>query len=246
MSLGDKLKEERLKNEYTQEDIAKILNVARSTVSSWEVSRTYPDLSFLITLSKLYGVTVDYLIKDEEETIDNNQTIKTMGSLNQKQKYFGFGFLACFICALLIGLFFLNTANQSTKKEKVQKEPVEYIIPLTDIMDVTVKEIPYGKDNKYQVPEITANVKLREGWKEPGWVFHFDNNTGAAYIHLSQNKVYKGEPFPTNYFPKLSFVAAQYVRDTEYMDIPKKIILIDDNTADPPSTAKEQRVIWEK
>ncbi|MEA4828723.1 MAG: helix-turn-helix transcriptional regulator, partial [Enterococcus thailandicus] len=130
MSLGEKLKEERLKNEYTQEDIAKILNVARSTVSSWEVSRTYPDLSFLITLSKLYGVTVDYLIKDEEETIDNNQTIKTMGSLNQKQKYFGFGFLACFICALLIGLFFLNTANQSTKKEKVQKEPVEYIIPL--------------------------------------------------------------------------------------------------------------------
>jgi len=36
------------------------------------------------------------------------------------------------------------------------------------------------------------------------------------------------------------------VRNTNIMDIPNKIVLIDDNTADPPSTAKEQRVIWEK
>ena len=83
MSLGAKLKEERTKNGYTQEDIAKILNIARSTVSSWEVSRTYPDLSSLNSLSKLFGVTLDYLITDEEN-INNTQIIQDIDSSNKK------------------------------------------------------------------------------------------------------------------------------------------------------------------
>lgn len=244
MSLGAKLKEERTKNGYTQEDIAKILNIARSTVSSWEVSRTYPDLSSLNSLSKLFGVTLDYLIKDEEN-INNTQIIQDMDSSNKKIKYFAFGFLLCFTCVLIVGTFLLGIPSIVPKQETLKSEQLEYTIPLTDIMDVSVKEISYGNDQEHVVPEITANVKLREGWQEPGWKFYFDNKDGTAYISLSQNKVHKEEA-PKNYFPKLNFVAAQYVRNTNSMDIPNKIVLIDDNTADPPSTAKEQRVIWEK
>ncbi|WP_233637909.1 helix-turn-helix transcriptional regulator [Carnobacterium maltaromaticum] len=39
MNIGDKIKEQRLRKELTQEQLSALLNVSRSTVSSWEVGR---------------------------------------------------------------------------------------------------------------------------------------------------------------------------------------------------------------
>ena len=44
MTIGKRIKEERLAMKWTQEQLAVKLNVSRSTVSSWEVERNYPDL----------------------------------------------------------------------------------------------------------------------------------------------------------------------------------------------------------
>lgn len=59
-------------NNLTQEDVSKILNVSRSTVSSWEVNRTYPDLEILVTLSDLYEISLDNMLRED------NQMVKTM------------------------------------------------------------------------------------------------------------------------------------------------------------------------
>ena len=69
MILADKIVENRKKNGWSQEELAEKLGVSRQSVSKWESAQAVPDLKKILQLSELFGVTTDYLIKDElEET----------------------------------------------------------------------------------------------------------------------------------------------------------------------------------
>lgn len=67
MNIGDKIKEERLRKEWTQEQLAQLLNVSRSTVSSWEVARNYPDLETIVAVSDLFGISLDSLLREDKQ-----------------------------------------------------------------------------------------------------------------------------------------------------------------------------------
>ena len=65
MILADKIIRLRKKNGWSQEELAEQLGVTRQSVSKWEGAQSIPDLDKIIRLSELFGVTTDYLIKDE-------------------------------------------------------------------------------------------------------------------------------------------------------------------------------------
>ena len=67
MILADKIIRLRKKNGWSQEELAEKMNVSRQAVSKWEGAQTIPDLGKLLQLSTLFGVTTDYLLKDEIE-----------------------------------------------------------------------------------------------------------------------------------------------------------------------------------
>ena len=67
MILADKIIEERKKNGWSQEELASKLGVSRQAVSKWESSGSIPDLQRILQMSELFGVTTDYLLKDEIE-----------------------------------------------------------------------------------------------------------------------------------------------------------------------------------
>ena len=67
MIFADKLILLRKKNGLSQEALAEKLDVTRQAVSRWEGAQTYPDLSKIILISKMFGVSTDYLLKDEIE-----------------------------------------------------------------------------------------------------------------------------------------------------------------------------------
>lgn len=69
MIFADKLIELRKKNGMSQEELAEKMNVSRQSVSKWEGAQSVPDLNKILTLSQIFGVTTDYLLKDEIETI---------------------------------------------------------------------------------------------------------------------------------------------------------------------------------
>ena len=66
MILADKIIDERKKNGWSQEDLADKLGVSRQSVSKWESAQSIPDLQRILEMSKLFGVSTDYLLKDEE------------------------------------------------------------------------------------------------------------------------------------------------------------------------------------
>lgn len=68
MILADKIIRLRKKNGWSQEELADKLQVSRQAVSKWEGAQTIPDIERILAMSRLFGVTVDYLLKDEQET----------------------------------------------------------------------------------------------------------------------------------------------------------------------------------
>ena len=77
MILADKIIEERKKNGWSQEELASKLSVSRQAVSKWESSGSIPDLQRILQMSELFGVTTDYLLKDEIEEERQNEYIET-------------------------------------------------------------------------------------------------------------------------------------------------------------------------
>lgn len=66
MKLQEKLQILRKRNGYSQEQLADKLGIARQTVGKWENGQAVPELSGLIKLSELYGVTIDRIVKDDD------------------------------------------------------------------------------------------------------------------------------------------------------------------------------------
>lgn len=67
MIFADKIIQLRKKNGWSQEDLANEMNVTRQSVSKWEGAQSVPELDKILKLSELFGVSVDYLLKDEME-----------------------------------------------------------------------------------------------------------------------------------------------------------------------------------
>ena len=61
MTIGNKIKELRLKSELTQEQLANKIGVSAQSVSKWETESTMPDITLLPILSTEFGVTIDEL-----------------------------------------------------------------------------------------------------------------------------------------------------------------------------------------
>ena len=65
MILADKIIELRKKNGWSQEELAEKLDVSRQAVSKWESAQSVPDMNRILMLSRVFGVSTDYLLKDE-------------------------------------------------------------------------------------------------------------------------------------------------------------------------------------
>lgn len=70
MTLGQKITNLRKARGMTQEELSEAVGVTRQTISKWELDTSTPDLDYLCTLCDLFGVTADYLIRPEKETIE--------------------------------------------------------------------------------------------------------------------------------------------------------------------------------
>lgn len=91
MILADKIISLRKKAGMTQEELAEALCVTRQSVSKWEGAQSVPDMDKILQLSRLFGVTTDYLLKDEMEdaefSCESNDTHIRRVSMEQASEY---------------------------------------------------------------------------------------------------------------------------------------------------------------
>ena len=67
MILADKIVSLRKKAGWSQEDLAEKLGITRQSVSKWEGAQSVPDMDKVVMMSRLFGVSTDFLLKDELE-----------------------------------------------------------------------------------------------------------------------------------------------------------------------------------
>lgn len=71
MKLGKNIIDIRKQNNLTQDDLANKYFVTRQTISNWENSKSYPDLETLIKISDDFNISLDILLKEDNEMVKN-------------------------------------------------------------------------------------------------------------------------------------------------------------------------------
>lgn len=127
MIFADKLILLRKKAGWSQEELAEQMDITRQSVSKWEGAQSVPDLEKMIRLSELFGVSTDYLLKDEIEEAEQLNSSNDIPTLRRVSMEEANAFLsiksktaktiayAAFLCILSpIALLMLGAINEST------------------------------------------------------------------------------------------------------------------------------------
>ena len=153
MILADKIVKLRKKNGWSQEELAEKMNVSRQAVSKWESSQTIPDLEKILQLSKFFGVTTDYLLKDEleDEELTNDTssdaTVKRISIeeanmyIEQRKKAAWHIALATFLCILSpIALIVLSILSELSNP--IVSEITAGTVGLTILFGIVICAVP--------------------------------------------------------------------------------------------------------
>ncbi len=81
MTFGEKLQQLRKKEGWTQEALAERITVSRQALSKWELGTAIPDTENVLQISKLFGVSIDYLLNDN---YDSDEDLPAVHESNQK------------------------------------------------------------------------------------------------------------------------------------------------------------------
>ena len=132
MKFSEKIKEIRKMQNLTQEQFAEKIFISRNAVAKWESDKGYPDIQNLITISEVFEISLDDLIK-------NDKKLKTKIILDSASKkwhilviiyliaiisyigYFHFAHKILMIGFLIATLFMLGFELRIFIKEKIWK-----------------------------------------------------------------------------------------------------------------------------
>lgn len=86
--IHERIREERIKKDINQPELAKMLNISKQTVSNWENGKRTPDIDTLETLAKFFDVSTDYLlgISDIKNSDLENELNTWEPTLNKKDE----------------------------------------------------------------------------------------------------------------------------------------------------------------
>lgn len=104
MKFNERLLDLRKKNGWSQEELGEKLDVSRQTISKWESGQTTPELEKLRNLAKLFNISVDELINEEEKDNRIEDTVNENVQIKQKNKI---GKKVCFLIILSLILLYI-------------------------------------------------------------------------------------------------------------------------------------------
>ena len=199
MILADKIIRLRKKNGWSQEELADKMNVSRQAVSKWEAAQTTPDLENILLLGNLFGVTTDYLLKDElvdEEFVEGvDETPIRKISLAEANDYLeqrknasvqiAIATLLCIISPILI--FLLLAFSECTS------------IPITENLAVGI-----GMVALFSLVTIAVVIYIRVGFKNAPYEFlekePFETEYGVTGLAREKQKTYRNTYIKYNIF----------------------------------------------
>ena len=81
MEFGETLKRLRKRNNISQDELARELNVKQYVISSWEIGRSEPNIKQIIFLSTYFNVPTDYLLGKDVVLVNNEKEFEIITNL---------------------------------------------------------------------------------------------------------------------------------------------------------------------
>ena len=120
MKIGTIIKEKRTKLGLTQDDLAKKLQVSRSTISNWEINRNYPDIKLIVNISNILEIPLKELLQVESDIVNKlSEDTIIREKMSKRNKMLYFLIFILIISLLSVVIYFSNIDDISNKKEIV-------------------------------------------------------------------------------------------------------------------------------
>ena len=184
MILADKIVTLRKKAGWSQEELAQQLNVTRQSVSKWEGAQSIPDMEKILQMSRIFGVTTDFLLKDEMETAEAAPETETAAArrvtMEEASRYLELRrqaapkmALATLLCVLSpAALLMLSAVSQQTTRFGISEETAVGVV-LFLICAARSREFRFLEEVPFETEYgVTGMVKeRRKAFQEKyGWV----------------------------------------------------------------------------
>lgn len=151
MTFAEKLLQLRKREGYSQEELANKLDVSRQAISRWEVGTAIPDSSNLLQISKLFGVSTDYLLNDDYESDNDLPKVKEQNKILQ---------MNLSKIAIIGQVVALNVAMQPFQEmQTARMSRIEFMIKFIPLLVCSIWmafNLRYEKDAK----QYKKNVKI--------------------------------------------------------------------------------------
>lgn len=185
MNIGKSIRQIRTENNMSQEDFAGIFFVTRQTVSNWENGKSYPDLNTIVKISDQFGVSLDKLLREDEEMVNEISEKTAVGIKWNRLKRTVFIVISviiiCFIITLAVyGIIWASRKNkleknfnqgitslgfsESSERFYIMKDNnITYVLPhqeMPSFWDFSMDFHAKFLDCSYQENEYTFNVRF--------------------------------------------------------------------------------------
>lgn len=179
---GEKIYLLRKNRKISQEDFATILNTSRQAVSKWERNEAKPDVDKLISIAKLFNVSIDYLLDYEIDHSNVNQFINDLKTCYAKNEF------SINIDEIKIW------CSKYTNNFELYLNSAEYLsIAFIDNNNMEYLDLALSYINKAIIlftPEYSSIITLNDLHKSVARIYMLQNNHEQAKKYLKENNVY--------------------------------------------------------
>lgn len=108
MDLGTKIKVQREKKNWSQQELADQIHISRQSISKWEQNKAIPSITNIVMMSNLFNISLDELMKDDEILVNKmDAQMKIARSLRNIM----ISVLIAFVLFIIIASFHVNIYN---------------------------------------------------------------------------------------------------------------------------------------
>ncbi|WP_314060981.1 DUF3955 domain-containing protein [uncultured Vagococcus sp.] len=138
MEFSKQIKKIRTDNQFTQEQLAQQLNVSRQTISSWENDRNLPDLEMVVSIAKLFHISLDQLILGDDQM--TNKLVKDSSEVRKAKLRIisGILFVLGVLSFLIKSLIGVKVTQDGVLHEPFFLLPVGYLLLVGALVFLTI------------------------------------------------------------------------------------------------------------
>ena len=117
MNLGKRIVTIRKERKMSQEDFAELFNVTRQTISSWENSKSYPDIETLVKISDKFNISLDILLREDKNMIETYKN-----DSKQKKIFRRISIILTIIIIIIVLAIIGIKYNEYLENEKIEQD----------------------------------------------------------------------------------------------------------------------------